>query len=64
MSKAIAISADDKKWRTENDLRSLIEAEEIRKDPARLKAAQALARDKAKEMQTVQGATGAQGAKK
>ncbi len=33
------LSAEDKKWRAENDVRTLIEAEEIKADPERYKAA-------------------------
>lgn len=52
MSKA-SIAADDKKWEVERDLRSLVEAEEISKDPKRLAAAKALAKEKAAEMQKI-----------
>ena len=37
-----AIADDD--WRADSDLRTLMEAETIEKDPKRMKAAQALAR--------------------
>jgi hypothetical protein len=40
----------DKKWRAESDLRTLLDACEIRKDKARFKAAQAMAKDKVAEM--------------
>ena len=37
-----AIAAEDD-WRADSDMRTLIEAEQIKKDPKRLKAAQAAA---------------------
>jgi hypothetical protein len=37
------ISADEKQWQAECDARTLAEAEEIKGDPERLKAAQACA---------------------
>lgn len=40
----------DKKWMEEDDLRTLLRAEEIRRDPERYKAARSLARNKLKEM--------------
>lgn len=46
-------SADDKEWRAESDMRTLAEAEEIRKDPKRLKAAQAKAREKIEELKNL-----------
>ena len=46
-------AADDKDWRAESDMRTLAEAEEIRKDPARLKAAQAKAREKIEELRSL-----------
>lgn len=46
MSKAVAVSSDDQKWKVESDLRSLAEAAEINKDPKRLAAARALAKEK------------------
>ena len=47
MAKAEAPQVD-KKWQAESDLRTLRDAEEILKDPARLKAAQAEAAKQAK----------------
>ncbi|MES2488550.1 MAG: hypothetical protein V4607_02075 [Pseudomonadota bacterium] len=40
-------------WQIEEDMRTLLRAEEVRKDPKRFKAAQKLAKDKLKEMQAV-----------
>lgn len=36
-----SLAADDKKWRAESDLRTLVEAKKIEADPQRLKAAKA-----------------------
>ena len=43
---AETISNDEKEWRAENDARVLVEADVIRNDPERLKAAQ----EKAKKL--------------
>lgn len=43
---ASLMAAEDEKWRTENDLRTLTEAAEIRKDAKRMKAVRALAKEK------------------
>lgn len=40
----------DKEWQAEDDMRTLVRAEEIRKDPKRLKAAQQLAKKRAEEL--------------
>lgn len=40
-------------WRAESDLRSLYEAEEIKRDPKRLAAAQACAKKKLEESASV-----------
>ncbi len=61
MNRAVSISADEKKWRVESDLRTLVEADEIRKDPKRLAAAKALAKEKTTELQKISAA--ANGAK-
>ena len=50
-----AISADEAKWRAEDDLRTLARAEEVRRDPKRLAAAKKMAREKLAELQTVAG---------
>lgn len=44
----------DKEWQAESDMRALAEAEEIRKDPKRLKAALAKAKEKITELQKLQ----------
>lgn len=48
-----SISSDDD-WLVEDDMRTLARAEEIRKDPKRLKAALAKAREKIAELQSLQ----------
>lgn len=40
----------DKQWQIEDDMRTLVRAEEIRKDPKRLKAAQQMAKKRAEEL--------------
>lgn len=40
----------DKKWQAESDLRTLLDACAIRKDKARFKAAQSMAKDRVAEM--------------
>ena len=45
----IAAPTIDKKWQAEDDLRTLINASEVRKDKARYKAAQMLAKEKLDE---------------
>ncbi|MCD5994157.1 hypothetical protein KDX38_10990 [Pseudomonas sp. CDFA 602] len=47
------MSEDDKKWEVERDLRSLAEAAEINKDPKRLAAARALAKEKMADLQKI-----------
>ncbi|WP_156909598.1 hypothetical protein [Ottowia thiooxydans] len=44
----------DKDWQAESDMRALAAAEEIRKDPKRLKAALAKAKEKISELQKLQ----------
>lgn len=55
MAKATGVGMD-KDWQAESDMRTLAEAEEIRKDPKRLKAALAKAREKIDELQKLQPA--------
>ena len=38
------MSAEDKKWRARDDLRTLTDAQKIAADPSRVKAAQAIAK--------------------
>lgn len=45
MSKAVAIK-DAERWRVEDDLRTMIEAEKIEKDPKRMAKVRALAQEK------------------
>jgi hypothetical protein len=57
-SRNTIVAYDDQKWRVEQDLRYLVEAEKIRKDPKRMKAAQALAAEQADEMNAIKLAIG------
>ena len=53
--KGITVSdKSEQGWRAESDMRALAEAEEIRKDPKRLKAALAKAKEKIAELQSLQ----------
>ena len=47
--------AMEKDWQAEDDMRTLARAEEIRKDPKRLKAALTKAKEKIDELQHLQG---------
>lgn len=50
----VSINRDEEaRWRAESDMRTLVEAEQIKKDPKRLKAATACANDKLKEVASV-----------
>ena len=51
--KSIAVSAPDD-WQTEDDLRILSKAEEIKQDPKRYKAALAMAKSKIKALNDLQ----------
>ena len=46
---AISMRKQEEQWRTESDLEALIRAEEIRKDPQRMKKVRALARKRLKQ---------------
>lgn len=48
------MSADDKKYQAEEDVRTLVRAEEIRKDKARLRRATTMAK---KQLAALQGVT-------
>ncbi len=48
--------AEDEEWRAESDLRALMEAEKIRRDPKRLAKAQALAKSRMLETAAVASA--------
>lgn len=50
---AAAVIKDDEKWRVENDLRTLIEAESIKNDPKRYAKAQTLAKERMTEVAKV-----------
>lgn len=45
--------AMDKEWQAEDDMRTLVRAEEIRKDTKRMKAAQAIAKKRADELKSL-----------
>ena len=47
----IGIDAEEKKWRAEDDLRTLTRAEEIKKDKSRMDAVRKLAKERLEEMQ-------------
>lgn len=47
----------DQDWEAESDMRTLAQAEEIRKDPKRLKSALAKAKEKIAELQAIPVAT-------
>lgn len=53
MTKATAISADDKKWRAEEDVRTLIRAKEIKGDKPRFRIALKLAKEQLEELKTI-----------
>ncbi len=57
MKAAQSISSHERDWRAEDDMRTLARAEEIKRDPARLKAAQKKAREKLEELQSVANGT-------
>lgn len=54
--KNLIAAAGEDKWQAEDDMRTLARAEEIRRDPKRLKAAQAIAKEKIKELEALQQA--------
>lgn len=53
-SPKLAAAKQEQSWQAEDDLRTLIRAAEIRKDPARLKRAQAKAKE---QLSAIQAAT-------
>ncbi|SFE19216.1 hypothetical protein [Paracidovorax konjaci] len=55
MAKNAAIGMN-KDWQAESDMKTLTEAEEIRRDPARYKAALAKAKEKMAALQQMQAA--------
>ena len=52
-SKAISISVDEKKWRTESDLSTLQRAKEIMADKSRMSAVQSLAKQQLSALSTI-----------
>lgn len=48
---------DEAKWQAEQDMRTLMEAEQIKRDPKRLKAAKEAAKKKLEEAKAVAGVT-------
>lgn len=54
---AIAISSDEE-WRVENDLRTMMEAEVIEKDPKRLAKVRALAKKRMMEVASIAAESG------
>ncbi len=54
--KNLTAASEEGKWQAEDDMRTLARAEEIRRDPKRLKAAQAIAKEKIKELEALQQA--------
>lgn len=54
MSKS-EMDKEEKRWRAESDLRTLIEAEEIRADKPRLKAAMNIRKEKMASMKKIGG---------
>ena len=50
---SISIAKQEDDWRAESDLRTMIECEQIEKDPKRLKAAQDLAKKRLMEMASI-----------
>ena len=59
-----ALTAEDKKFQAEEDLRTLTRAKEIQDSPTRLKAAEAMAEKKIKILAAVKGSTLLTGGKK
>ncbi|MFC4923000.1 hypothetical protein [Delftia deserti] len=53
MVKSISMDDSEAEWKAKDDMRTLAEAEEIRKDPKRYKAAMAMAREKLGEIEAL-----------
>lgn len=49
----VSAAAEEAEWRAESDLRTLIEAEKIEKDPKRMKAVRDLAKKKMMEVASI-----------
>lgn len=52
-AKISAVVSEDAEWRAECDMRSLMEAEKIKADPKRFKAARELAKKKMMEVASI-----------
>lgn len=50
---AATVSAEERDWQAESDLRTLIEAEKVKSDPKRLKAAMKKKREMKKDLDNV-----------
>ncbi len=61
---AHALTAEDKKFQAEDDLRTLRRAKEVQDSPTRLKAAEAMAEKEIKILTAIQGSTLLTGKKK
>lgn len=53
MPKSISMDDSEAEWKAKDDMRTLAEAEEIRKDPKRYKAAMEKAKEKLAEIQSL-----------
>lgn len=53
MAEAYGKMSDEKKWKAENDLSTLIEAEKIKKDPARMKMVMQCKKEKTAAMDAI-----------
>lgn len=49
------VSADEQRWQSEHDMRVLIEAEQIKRDPKRLARARQLAKQQLSDLQKAAG---------
>jgi len=52
----IGMRKEEERWRAESDMRTLMQAEQIRADPKRLSAAQKMAKDELLKLAPVTGA--------
>lgn len=55
VSVAKSMAAQDREWQAETDLRMLSEARKIQADPARMRAAQALAQKRLADLKALTG---------
>ncbi len=49
----VKMTKEDEKWKTEDDLRALLSAEEVKKDSKRMDACKKLAKEKMANMQAI-----------